>query len=365
MVRRFFVNSTSIIMEMNHPTSNKSLGQKIFWHLKVIAGALFITLVFSAILRHELVHEASFSMFLLVFIQLEIFIWFGTRFFESIKPDSPNFRKQMVQRLVVFYFGVLMLAFIMFIGLYTFKYLMVGKGFSDYFENLKNVEMKGFIIATFIGFTFGALIFFYTQWDDALKRVQKLKEEKLIFQYETLKSQVNPHFLFNSLNSLSSLVKTDPDLSEEFILKLSSVYRYILENKEKEMIPLSTELKFVENYFALQKIRDGEKINLKIEILDVEKMEVLPVSLQLLVENALKHNSATRDMPLEITIHNEGIDKLVVRNNFQTKMQLNNSSKIGLKNLNERSRLILNQGIEVVENGGEFAVKIPVKVNKQ
>jgi len=195
--------------------------------------------------------------------------------------------------------------------------------------------------------------------------MQKLKEEKLVFQYETLKSQVNPHFLFNSLNSLSSLIKLDPELSEEFILKLSSVYRYILENSEKETIPVSTELEFVQNYFDLQKIRDGEKIDLKIEIKEPENLMVLPVALQLLVENALKHNSATRDQPLEITIHNEGMDKLVVRNNLQSKMQINNSSKIGLKNLNERSRLILNRKIEVFENNEEFVVKIPVKIKEQ
>lgn len=92
-------------------------------------------------------------------------------------------------------------------------------------------------------------------------------------------------------------------------------------------------------------------------------MLVLPVSLQLLVENALKHNSATKANPLEIIIHNGGIDRLIVRNNIQTKMQLNNSSKIGLKNLNERSRLILNREIEVIENNEEFIVKIPAKVN--
>lgn len=222
--------------------------------------------------------------------------------------------------------------------------------------------MKSFFIATLVGFTFGALFFFYAQWADALKNMQKLKEEKLIFQYETLKSQVNPHFLFNSLNSLSSLVRNDPDLAEKFVQKLSSVYRYVLENKEKELVSLSTELDFVNNYFYLQKIRDEEKIDLKIELKEIENVQILPVSLQLLVENALKHNAATRAQPLKITIHNEGIDKLVVRNNLQKKTQLNGSSKIGLKNLNERSRLILNCEIEVTETQTEFVVKIPVKI---
>lgn len=348
---------------MFHPTNNKSTKQKILWHIKVVVGTIFISLVFSLILRGRLIHNNLPSMLIMVFIQLELFIWLGSLFFHKIDIEEPKYTKKIVGRLLVYYLSVLAISFVMFIGIYTYHFVENGADFSLYFTSLNNLELKTFFIATIVGFAFGAVFFFYSQWDEALKRAQKLEKEKLIFQYETLKSQVNPHFLFNSLNSLSSLIKTNPDLSEEFVLKLASVYRYILENTDKETIPLSTELEFVKNYFALQKIRDGEKINLKIEILDSDKMIALPVSLQLLVENALKHNSATRVNPLDITIHNEGIDKIVVRNNVQTKMQLNNSSKIGLKNLNERSRLILNRELEVIENNEEFIVKIPVKAD--
>jgi LytS/YehU family sensor histidine kinase len=258
---------------------------------------------------------------------------------------------------------VLLLASVLFVAVYAVQYSIHFDDFSQFLPMLLNLEMKGFFIATFIGFGIGALFFFYVQWNEAVDRVQKLREEKLIFQYETLKSQVNPHFLFNSLNSLSSLVRKDPDLSEQYIQKLSTIYRYILENDNKELVPLSAEIEFVNNYFFLQKIRDEEKIEMKIELKGNENIQVLPVSLQLLVENALKHNSATRKQPLEITIHFEGLDKIVVRNNLQKKTQLNGSSKIGLKNLNERSRLILNREIEIRETADEFVVKIPVKLS--
>lgn len=351
--------------QMIHPTNNLSLSQKLVWHIKVVLGAVFISLVFGLVLQNKLINKQLPGMLIMTFVQLEIFILLGTWFFQSIKIENPNYSKKMVARLLLFYLSVLFIAFLMFVGIFTFHFIRKGADFSLYFSSLINMEheLKTFFIASLVGFAFGAIFFFYNQWAETLQRFQKLKEEKLIFQYETLKSQVNPHFLFNSLNSLSALIKTDPDLSEEFILKLSSVYRYILENQEKEMIPLLTELEFVQNYFALQKIRDGEKIKLKVEIAEAEKLDVLPVSLQLLVENAIKHNSATRNQPLEITIHNEGMDKLVVRNNLQTKMQLNSSSGIGLKNLNERSRLILNREIEIHETHDEFVVKIPVKVN--
>ncbi len=348
---------------MVHPTNNKSISEKLIWHLKVVAGAVFISVIFSYALLNQLFHEGLFKMILLTFVQLEIFLWLGTWFFYSVKPDESRFIQKMVLRLFLFYILVLGIAFLLLLGLFTYYFIKQGGQFSHYFSDLRAMELRGFFTATLIGFGIGALFFFYTQWADALKRVQKLKEEKLIFQYETLKSQVNPHFLFNSLNSLTSLIRTDPDLSEEFVLKLSSVYRYILENKEKETVLLSDELEFVRNYFALQKIRDGKKIALRVEIKEVKNMKVLPVSLQLLIENAIKHNSATRANPLEIIIHNEGMDKLVVRNNIQSKTHLNSSSKIGLKNLNQRSRLILGREIEVAETNDEFVVKIPVKVD--
>lgn len=348
---------------MIHPTNNKTLPQKVVWHLKVLAGAVLLSLFFSVVLNQQVVHRQTFQMVIFTFVQLEIFIWLGAWFFHSMKVGAPGFKKKIVIRLLLFYFVVLLIAFSFYLIIYSFYFTKNGNDFNYFFANLFNNEMKGFFSATLIGFTLGALFFFYVQWAEALKREQKLTQEKLIFQYETLKSQVNPHFLFNSLNSLSSLVRKDPDLSEKYIQKLSTIYRYILENDNKELVPLSAEIEFVNNYFYLQKIRDEEKIELKIELKGIGNIQVLPVSLQLLVENALKHNSATRKQPLEIIIHFEGMDKVVVRNNLQKKTQLNGSSKIGLKNLKERSRLILNREVEIQETADEFVVKIPVKLN--
>lgn len=349
---------------MIHPTNNKTLKQKLIWHLKILAGAVLISFFFSLIFQQKLIHKQLGTMVLLTFLQLEIFVALGTLFFQSIKVGEPNFKRKMILRLTIFFILVLAIATLFFMGMYTISFVLNGSNFSSYFDSLVNEGMKSFFAATLIGFALGALFFFYVQWSEALKREQKLTQEKLIFQYETLKSQVNPHFLFNSLNSLLSLVRKDPELSENYIQKLSTIYRYILENDNKELVSLSAEIEFVRNYFYLQKIRDEEKIELKIELNGNENVEILPVSLQLLVENALKHNSATRKQPLEIVIHFEGLDKIVVRNNLQKKTQLNGSSKIGLKNLKERSRLILNRNIEILETADEFVVKIPVKLVK-
>ncbi|KAF0239070.1 MAG: signal transduction histidine kinase [Prolixibacteraceae bacterium] len=347
---------------MQHPTYNRTLKQKLLWHLKVLAGAVFISLVFAFVLNQQITTGLMVMPLVLTFMQLEIFIWLGNWFFKSIQVDAPGFKQRIVVRLIIFYVCVLLLAIALFVVVYAIQYIIHSENFSQFFPTLLNMEMRGFFIATFVGFGIGALFFFFVLWSEAVDRVQKLREEKLIFQYETLKSQVNPHFLFNSLNSLLSLVRSEPELSEKFVQKLSSIYRYTLENREKELVPLSAELDFVNDYFYLQKIRDNEKIEMKTELNISKNALIVPVSLQLLVENALKHNTSTRKQPLEIVIHNEGIDKLIVRNNLQVKTQLADSSKIGLKNLNERCRLILNREIEILETADEFIVKVPVKL---
>lgn len=346
---------------MIHPTTNKTWLQKLFWHLKILAGAAAITVIFSLVLFQQIFHDGTANMLILTFIQLELFLWLGYLFFRSIKPDSPGFLKKTILRLVLFYATVLLIAFALFLGLYLFYFLRGDAPFSEFLPSLLQFELKPFISATVIGFALGALFFFYTQWADALKRMQKLKEEKLIFQYETLKNQVNPHFLFNSLNTLSSLVRKDVELSEKFIQKLSMVYRYVLENQDKELVSVEDELAFVQDFFYLQQIRDEGKVELKIEENGAKESKIIPVSLQMLVENAIKHNKVSRKEPLIITIHFEGLDKVVVRNSLQPKEQLNPSSGIGLKNLDERCKLILGRETEIQKTADEFIVKLPVK----
>jgi LytS/YehU family sensor histidine kinase len=218
---------------------------------------------------------------------------------------------------------------------------------------------KGFLAGFAIGALFGAIIFFYFQWIDALKREQKLKEEKLVFRYETLKNQVRPHFLFNSLNTLSSLVDGN-EIADRFIQKLSTIYRYILENVDKEMVELEKELNFVKDYFSLQQIRDEDKIHLELDHFETSGLNILPISVQILIENALKHNAATREKPLHIRIGSENNDFIVVKNNLQRKTVMEKSSGLGLKNLGERIKLATGKEIMIIETANEFIVKIPL-----
>ncbi len=240
-----------------------------------------------------------------------------------------------------------------FVVLYKIK----GWDYPGFFRILN--EIKGAVGVAAIGLSLSIPIVFYSKWQEMLKRTFELKEQNLIFQNETLKGQVNPHFLFNSLNTLSSLVNTETDIANSFINKLSSIYRYILDNSSKVKVPLTNEIEFVRDYYYLHQIRNEGKIFMTIYVPDDSGFQIMPVSLQLLIENAIKHNMASFEKPLRIDVYIEG-QNIVVKNNIQKMATQISSTKIGLKNLNERVRLITGKEIIVEESVSDFIVKVPL-----
>lgn len=199
---------------------------------------------------------------------------------------------------------------------------------------------------------------FYRSWKQSLLEQGKLKAEALELQLQSLKNQVNPHFLFNSLNTLTSLVETDQEQAVKYIKKLSDVYRYILEYRNKELIPVQTELKCVESFVYLQKIRFGDNFNVTIHKITKDK-HVIPLSIQMLIENAIKHNIIASDMPLQTDIFEEE-NNLVVKNNLQRKHAVTGSNLIGLKNLKSRYEYLTNEPFSIEETKTSFIVKIPL-----
>ena len=244
------------------------------------------------------------------------------------------------------------------IGVYIF-YLIKGLDTTNFLTQLIQVELSGTIKQFSIWLLIGSAFFFYIIWRKAIEREQKLREENLKYRYQNLKSQVNPHFLFNSLNTLSEIVYEDAKIADKYIQKLSGIYRYILENEEIDLVPLNKEIEFVKQYFDIQKVRDNDKILLEIDFQDADKFKVVPISLQILVENALKHNSRSEKLPLKIRIERH-IDNIVVSNNIQRKNILENKLKTGLLNLKERVKLILDKDLIYEEDNNQFIVKLPI-----
>jgi LytS/YehU family sensor histidine kinase len=191
-------------------------------------------------------------------------------------------------------------------------------------------------------------------------KARLLEKEKTLVMYENLKQQLNPHFLFNSLTSLGSLINVNPKLAGEFLDSLSKTYRYILKSSVNETVPLINEIKFAESYIKLQQTRfeKGLVVNINVDE-QYNHRAIVPVTLQNMIENAIKHNIIDEDDPLVIEIYTED-DYIVIRNNLQKKSIVETSNKQGLLNLLSLYRYLTSRLVEVNENEKYFTIKIPL-----
>ena len=207
---------------------------------------------------------------------------------------------------------------------------------------------------------------FYEKWRELADEAEQLKKVNLQSQLEGLKGQVNPHFLFNSLNSLSSLISDEPERAEKFVDEMSKVYRYLLRNNEEGLVTLDIEMQFIQSYFHLLKTRYGESLQLETNI-DPHclQCQLPPLTLQMLVENAVKHNMMLKDSPLKIMIMTTNSGKLIVCNNLQRKVRNVSSNKVGLSNIISKYRLMNQEEIMVNDDGREFLVVIPLLQAKE
>jgi PAS domain S-box-containing protein len=203
-----------------------------------------------------------------------------------------------------------------------------------------------------------------SQLTEANTQVLRLQKENLQSQFDMLKQQVNPHFLFNSLNVLTSLIKPDPDLAESFTVQLAKVYRYVLENKDKDLVPVSTEMDFLRAYVFLLDIRFMGKVNIDIDF-DEEKEDrmLLPLSLQMLIENAIKHNTFSRKNPLSVRLFIDDNQNFVVENNLQSRETNFASTGVGLKNIQNRYALLTDKPCSFEKTETHYIARIPLLTN--
>jgi len=205
------------------------------------------------------------------------------------------------------------------------------------------------------------IIFLNREREDSRSRVEQLNIAKAQAELEALKNQIDPHFIFNSLNTLSFLITRDPQNARLYNDTLAKVYRYILSNKEKDLVLLKEEVEFISNYFYLLKIRFGEAISMVIEITDLSSEDYLipPISMQALVENAIKHNEFNEKTPLVISV-SVSTNYAVVKNIINLRTYTVPSSRIGLGNLDNRYKLITKRNIIIENNFKTFTVKLPI-----
>lgn len=252
-------------------------------------------------------------------------------------------------------------------GKYNFKVMStVGNNF----EHANCIEYEFVVKAPFwkrtwfvllLILSFGTIIYFaIRRREKRLKEKQKFENDRIRFQFDTLRNQINPHFLFNSFNTLAGIIETDPDKAVVFVEKLSDFYRELLNYREKSVITIKEELNLLNSYIFLIEQRFADKI--KIDIFVSEEMiskRMAPFCLQLLVENAIKHNTTSRENPLHIKIYEEQ-SYLVVQNTIRRKQEQVVSTGIGLQNIIKRYELLSTIPVEIIDDNSLFVVKIPL-----
>ena len=216
-----------------------------------------------------------------------------------------------------------------------------------------------FIVAFFVASIYES-VYFFGKWKETFRQNEELRNQQIRTQFEVLQNQMSPHFLFNSLNTLTALIGENPKIAMDFTQRLSEVYRYILKNKEMELVPLKEELEFCHSYGYLLQMRFPENLHIDCNIDPIhEELFIAPLTLQMLIENAIKHNVVSKGHPLQISIRIES-GKMIVKNNFRKKKSPTKSTQTGLANIKKRYSFLVDKEIEILNTKEEFIVMIPL-----
>jgi two-component system LytT family sensor kinase len=228
------------------------------------------------------------------------------------------------------------------------------------FERVENLFMEAFVtlLITYLITAIHELAFFYKQWKHHFSKSVRLEKDNIQAKYETLKTQINPHFLFNSLNSLTSLVDEN-EAAVNYISDLSEFFRYMLGSRDKELVLVREEINLLGKYIHLQQSRFKSSLDIKVDVPEKTfQFAIPPLVLQMLVENSIKHNVISRDHPLRISV-TAWQDSLVVENNLQKKSGISSTGQ-GLRNIKERYRLFTTREVEIKETSATFRVAVPL-----
>lgn len=325
--------------------------------------ALIFTLVFSVIFGNEFNIENILTSFL-ISSMYSFGLGFGNGLINVLLDKKWNWLEQTNLRV---YFGIVAtvlytVPIVLGINYITFV-LLNHMSSSDFFGSRMMLIHVFYIILSL-----GVSIFmhargFMLNWKQASKK--EVTQQRIIAgtanaKFETLKNQIDPHFLFNSLNVLSSLIEENPENAQRFTTSLSKIYRYVLEQKDKELVSVTEELLFAKTYMNLLKMRFENSLFYELPegIVNLEA-KVVPLSLQLLLENTVKHNVVSEQKPLRIRIFIEG-DYLAIQNNFQKKEVMQGRQGVGLQNIVDRYGIITNRKVLIEQNDQTFTVKIPI-----
>ena len=336
------------------------INKLIRWGYAFVLGLAFkfiLDVIFSLVYRNYPLLQpwnGYLASIVYTFIIFEILLRFNRKLGRKRSWDKYPFQRFFLQ----FLSNALIAILIIDSFRWAYRFLFGNIYYIRFLDEMILIGLILFIILVFA--IVGLSIFLLHKWRFSLAELERFKKENVEFRFESLRSQINPHFLFNSLNTLSSLVYTSQEKAEQFIRELSDVYRYILENRDNELITLDEELKVANSYIFLNKIRFEKSLNVNMKVPEKSKhLLIAPLTLQLLIENAIKHNVISSKRPLQLNIDLED-NLLIVQNNLQKKDVKEYSSALGLKNIKSRYGFLTDRKVDIIENGNEFIVKIPL-----
>ena len=333
--------------------------------LKIVRISALITLaivVVQTILDwgQEIIWQRKIEEALIVFV-VALFLTIINLYYEQYISNRFSWEEEPKKRLVIGSLGSILVTVLAYglarLILFT---LYFGNTLDQFLNNESRTEYLFFtIIAIVISLVIHSFYFYKSSQEN------KVKEQKIIAgtasaKFDALKNQLDPHFLFNSLNVLTSLIEENPDQAQKFTTSLSKVYRYVLEQKNKDLVAVDEELKFARTYVRLLKMRfeDSMVVDIPENCSDPEA-KIVPLSLQLLLENAVKHNVVSESKPLHLSVHEEN-GMLVVKNNLQAKQVVKKSSGVGLTNIQQRFGILTDRRVEIHKTETEFSVKLPM-----
>ncbi|TDI70593.1 MAG: histidine kinase [Bacteroidetes bacterium] len=290
-----------------------------------------------------------------------VFIYMGNSyFFTYLRKKYPG-KLFTSKNLGIGFIGAIAVTILsIFFARIIIEMVIDGEGFVEFLEG-ESIQFYfvAFVISIVVTFIF-YLVYYYRFTQERKVKEQKILAGTASAQFDALKNQLDPHFLFNSLNVLTSLIEENTEAATRFTIALSKVYRYVLEQKNKELVTIEEELKFARIYMSLIKMRFEDSIVFTTpEHISNPEAKVVPLSLQLLLENAVKHNQVTPSRKLHISIQ-EKDGNLIIKNNVQPKNVVKGSSGVGLQNIRKRYHLLTDRPVAIQQNEKEFVVSIPL-----
>jgi hypothetical protein len=346
---------------MNTPNTN------IFKKLKsdfIVCTKLTVVLGFVFILINQEFTVRGMGMTFLISAMYSFTLGLGNGIINEYLNSKWDWVKETNKRVWVGMFTTIVYTGVAVLIIHYVQYIMI---FGHKIENFFTGSLVWVHLFAFI-FSLGVAAFFHAKgfmdkWKSAMTQEstkQEIVAKTETAKFESLKNQLDPHFLFNSLNVLTSLIGENPAQAEKFTTKLSKVYRYVLEQRNKDLVPIEEELKFAKTYMELLGMRFEDAVQFNIpDSISNNELKIVPLSLQLLLENAVKHNVVSTSKPLTINIYEEGT-YLIIENNVNPKEAIGKSTKVGLQNIADRYGLITQKGVKIENNNKTFKVSLPL-----